>query len=208
MRSSTIEHSPPATISTLEHGPLTSSDGEHRFIGSPSGIYFLNTVRHAFAASGWSDKTGTCEEPPEDDSLANQDDCMAPLLILGIPFHMLGSLPEPEIARDLIVIYFETWHPIFPFLHGPTFLEKSNSLRELGKSANRGSFVGHERGTVCNMIIHRWVFNIAAAQEHVPVLSKPYRIRSTTELMKVLGFLALKHDMLSLQGLFAIQLHL
>lgn len=139
-----------------ERGSLrTSGDGRSQFIGSSSGVYFVNTVRRAFAdadvrlASVFQD---TDNNPsPEDCFVADEDDgrsttrrpdeaSAAPSRApspprpdaasahgSGIPVD-LGRPPPRDVGRNLFMTYFQTWHRFFPFLHGPSLAKDIESL--------------------------------------------------------------------------------
>jgi hypothetical protein len=40
----------------------------------------------------------------------------------------LGVFPYSKTASELVMSFFKTWHPLFPFLHGPKFLQDIESL--------------------------------------------------------------------------------
>lgn len=127
--------------STHETGSLTqATPHESRFIGSSSGVFFVNTVKQAFEASGHH------HLPAAEDTVGGEDD-FAPsrrnspessgeyVLNIGqmrdVEIHSssgLGSLPSYETAQSLAVEYFRQWHPIMPFLSGLDFLQDLETL--------------------------------------------------------------------------------
>ena len=115
------------------------------WLGSSSGVYFVNTVRRAFSAAfGSSNLAGPNAVPASEDILTGEDaegrsyngplhdgpsttDPFPQLLAAG-----LGKPPEQRVAIELVTSFFTTWHPLFPFLHGPSFLKDMESICEAG----------------------------------------------------------------------------
>jgi hypothetical protein len=128
-------------VSTHETGSLTqATPHESRFIGSSSGIYFVNTVKQAFEVSGHN------HLPAAEDTVGGDDD-FAPsqrnspdrsgeyVMNIGhlrdVEIHStsgLGSLPSYSTAQSLAIEYFQQWHPLMPFLLGPDFLQDLKAL--------------------------------------------------------------------------------
>lgn len=127
--------------STHETGSLTqATPRESRFIGSSSGVYFVNTVKQAFEGSGHH------RLPAAEDTVGGDDDWVPSqrnspdrngdfVLNIGHLRHVeihsssgLGSLPPYETAQSLAIAYFQQWHPILPFLSGPDFLQDLEAL--------------------------------------------------------------------------------
>lgn len=204
-----------------EIGTLRSlSEGQSQFIGSSSGIYFVNTVRRTFAAVAAS----SAGPSPEDCIIdaaepMNKDSNVSSAYISGAtPAPMIekdptsyrlsvacdiGTPPSSELARELMMIYFRVWHPIFPFLHGPTFLrdlEIFYSARESSSSL--------EPAAISRAVTLQCVFNISTLHRPDLRLSASSRIRSPDHILPLLGILALKCDTASIQALLAAQLYL
>ena len=205
-------------VPPIEIGSLTaSSPQESQFIGSSSGVFFVNTVHRAFAKSKHS---GIARDEPsnniaflgaETDS-QNGDEESAPMSPSGETGRSyyggfgpgLGVPPSRSTAKELLVVYFQTWHPLFPFLHGPTFLR----YLEAFYAGEDSPPVTADREKTCRATIFQCVFNIAALDKPDLHFPPECRIVSATALLSVCGKIASRHDRLSLQALLAAQLYL
>lgn len=141
-----------------ERGSLrTLGEGQSQFIGSSTGVYFVNTVRRAFAdadahLSSSRDSRGV-HPSPEDCIVADEEDLRggrlrsrdpsaassrapsvrpgAVLLSYGAGISLdLGRPPPRHVAMQLFMTYFRNWHPFFPFMHGPTVGQDIEKLYE------------------------------------------------------------------------------
>lgn len=142
---------------TAEIGTLKklSVPGGTAWLGSSSGVYFVNTVRRAFSAAfasqsheGNSDSEGETTVPASEDIITGDD---------STGRHYNGTTPngtaakggwwqhdqdihrrivtavgrppaDRRVAMDLVTTFFRQTHPLFPFLHGPKFLEDMNEI--------------------------------------------------------------------------------
>lgn len=211
------------------------------FTGSASGIFFINTVFRAFAASSVCDPglegagpdnatqnpssfhglltaADTIQEQPTDgdlllellnspggiecDSVAGQS--------YGVRIPGLGAPPPAAVAKKLLMIYFRKWHPIFPFLHGPTFFDDVNQF--YSSSATGAPTVGSGealRRKLCRAISFQCVFNIAATGEgRGDLLDARSRISSPAVLTSLIGIIAGDQDTNTLQVLLTMELFL
>ncbi|KAJ4249735.1 hypothetical protein NW762_012076 [Fusarium torreyae] len=193
-----------------ERGSLrTLEKGESQFIGSSSGIYFVNTVRKAFSAANNSSLLFDTTHPtPEDCIIADDEDdhqtstttpapsspSVSRSYGPGIPAE-LGHPPQPDVAKHLFMIYFQTWHRFFPFLHGPTVLKDVENLY----SASNPSL------NLPKVIILQSIFNLASlhGNNSLPATS---RIKKPADVLSCLPSLAVKGDLVSIQALFASEL--
>ncbi|KEF51700.1 uncharacterized protein A1O9_12335 [Exophiala aquamarina CBS 119918] len=125
----------------------------------------------------------------------------------GIKGHGLGIAPKQEVAQKLLKIYLRNWHPLFPFLHGPSLLEMILDLYEPHESSTARPSSSLQR-RICQAVICQCVFSIAALDWREQQLPFESRIESPTQLLSLLGFLASNHDLQSLQALLAAQLYL
>ncbi|KIW94355.1 uncharacterized protein Z519_05671 [Cladophialophora bantiana CBS 173.52] len=215
------------SIAPIEIGSFTASTPEKtEFIGSASGVFFVNTVFRAFAGSAYSSKAlapneqSTQNDPGSVDSrLVDPDTPMQPdhealgmrILIenetgpnsYGVKGHGLGVAPEQESAKELLVLYLKNWHPLFPFLHGPTLYETIRALYETDGPRKLSL-----RSRLCHAIICQCVFNIAALDQPEGTLALESRLDSPAKLLSLLGYVASNHDNRSLQALLAAQLYL
>ncbi|EXJ68579.1 uncharacterized protein A1O5_08373 [Cladophialophora psammophila CBS 110553] len=215
------------SIAPIEIGSFTASTPEKtEFIGSASGVFFVNTVFRAFARSAYSSKAlsvheqSTQNDPGSVDSrLVDPETPMQPdhealgmrILIenetgpnsYGVKGHGLGVAPEQEPAKGLLVLYLKNWHPLVPFLHGPTLYETIRALYETDGPRKLSL-----RSRLCHAIICQCVFNIAALDQPEGTLALESRLDSPAKLLSLLGYVASNHDNLSLQALLAAQLYL
>lgn len=224
---------PTKTIAPIEVGSFTASSPQKtEFIGSASGVFFVNTVFRAFARSAYSSSlhdTGTLSQqndPGSVDSrlvdpetpLQAEDESLGIRVHLereitedatgsyGIKGHGLGQPPDQAMARELLMLYLRNWHPLFPFLHGPTLLETIAQLYE--KDGRPNSSKDSLRLRLCQTIICQCIFNITSLDWQDKSLPPESRIASPTKLLSLLGFMASNHDILSIQALIAAQLYL
>jgi len=144
---------------TAEIGTLKklSVPGGTAWLGSSSGVYFVNTVRRAFSAAFASQSNASLDghsDPADDDVPASED------IITGedasgrnvngsttngavtrnswwlhdqdIHRRIVTAVGRPpsdqKLAMDLVTTFFRQTHPLFPFLHGPKFLEDMNEI--------------------------------------------------------------------------------
>ncbi|KAH8817203.1 fungal-specific transcription factor domain-containing protein [Xylogone sp. PMI_703] len=220
-----------STILPIEIGSLSaSSPNESQFFGSSSGVFFVNTVFRAFAASRQGSRSSV--HPTQHTSSPGQasvDNCIVDqsddFLIIhdeevythkdgslsrksyGVSQPGLGRPPSVGIAKELIISYFEKWHPLFPFLHGPTILEEVELFYSNDDTPRRFT-TSQLRENTRRAIIFQCIFNIAALDRPDITLSPASKIESPASLMSFLGILAVKHDTPSLQALLAAQLYL
>ncbi|KAH7076382.1 fungal-specific transcription factor domain-containing protein, partial [Paraphoma chrysanthemicola] len=198
----------PNEIGTLRAQP----NGESLFVGSSSGVFFINTVRRAF-----SHAAATAPPSPQRNandnvssartlaSLPSPEDCILgsdpPTKESWFPSNIedLGSLPDHAAAKELLITYFRTWHPLFPFLHGPTCLEDLESLYVGGQAIKPKS--------LSTAIIFQCLFSIAKLDRpEITSLGKS-QIRSQRQLMLALSMISLNCDLVSTQALLAGQLY-
>ncbi len=221
-----------SSIQPLEIGSLSAvSPDESQFIGSSSGIFFANTVHRAFAVSKGGALSGGVKEGraleyssidecivgSESPRNYGQDEiagAVPPNIRIGNPRSYgivrrdLGIPPHIEQAKELLAVYFQVWHPLFPFLHGPTFMQAIESFYTSKFSLQTQDPAGTRRNS-CRAVIFQCVFNIAASDRQDLKLSPDCCIESSESLLSLLGSeLLSKHDALSLQALLAAQVYL
>lgn len=224
-------------IAPIEVGSFTASSS-HRteFIGSASGVFFVNTVFRAFAQSARTSdfpSTGADDDarPQRDDPgsvdsrlvdpetpLPSEDESRGMSIHIeygnveatarsyGVKGHRLGSAPSQQTARELLMLYLRNWHPLFPFLHGPTLLESISALYET--SEHRNVSKDSLRTRLCQAIICQCVFNIANLDRRGQTLASESRIEAPSKLLSIVGYVANNHDIQSIQALLAAQLYL
>ena len=192
------------------------------WLGSSSGVYFVNTVRRAFSAAF----AATQFLPASEDILTGEDaegrsyngplvegpsttDAFPTLLSTS-----LGKLPDRQIAIELVMSFFKAWHPIFPMLHGPSFLKdmeiiySAQRLTPPAFSGNRSTKTSELPVDVRKLVTFQLIINIASLDRSDIQLPTESRIRSTADVTRVAGSLGLDHDIATLQTLLAAQLYL
>lgn len=224
-----------------EMGSLTAhSNNESQFVGSSSGVYFINTVRQAFSKNldqpGNSSPSGKGFPPPEDTLVGSEDSprdkhrdlfstTASPSVTGGdgpgpeslgcwkyasTVSAQLGNAPPLDMTKELMMAYFKVWHPLFPFLHGPTFLQAMELLYS-GDSQDPAAInqpPSHDHSNVCWTTIFQCVFNLASLLRPDLRLPPESQIDSPSGMYSLLGTLSSRHDLSSLQALLAAQLYL
>ena len=216
-----------------EIGSLTAhSNEDSQFVGSSSGVYFVNTVKRAF--SNGLDGSGSPESefPTAEDTLVGAEDSprqkrrrTAPD---ELPFQagggesppqwhydpaiaaLLGTAPPLDQARDLMMMYFKVWHPLYPFFHGPTFLQAMETLYSETTQADdrQNDHPSTDHRNICWTVTLQCVFNLGSLLRPDLPLPESSRIKSPGNMISLLGTLAARHDIASLQALMAIQVYL
>ncbi len=225
--------SDPGTIPSIEIGSfIAASPDNSEFIGSSSGVFFANTVFRAFAKSIPEASVSRLDVPSVPDSgsilscLGSSDtsneQAVAPIVLdpdisneasknsatrsYGILAPGLGTAPPPALAKKLLMLYFQHWHPFSPVLHGPTFFEEVNAFyREDEKVSTSSTAEGSSQKRLCRAVTFQCVFNIVASANNNHALDPSYRIESTSALMALLGLLSSSTDIPSLQALLVAE---
>ncbi|KAF2173834.1 hypothetical protein M409DRAFT_16105 [Zasmidium cellare ATCC 36951] len=209
--------------SNHETGSLTQGHSPHesRFIGSSSGIYFINTVRQAFEAS--AQQNGREHLPAAEETVGGEEDLASarnsPERTQGFELNinseaaieltttsLLGSLPPYDTAQQLAVEYFSTWHPVLPFLSGPEFLEELEAVYGDPRTAKGPGKASVDRRRICYLIIIQCVLNVGASGTSAS-LSNDANILSRSNLLSLVAALATKHDILTVQTILAAQVY-
>lgn len=198
-----------SSIAPYEVGTLSSSTGEDEshFLGSSSGVYFVNTVQRAFALS-----TKACHTAKIGEGAEGNVDREALYLGQGPHFiglheleEQIGPLPDQKTARHLTMAYFRLWHPILPFVYGPTFMENLNSLYSGGKPTVQSAEAIRLRPTCFVMV--QCIMNIAALDADIHLRAQS-RVRNAASLLAAVGTIMHNHKLETLQALLAAQLYL
>lgn len=225
---------------TSEIGSLTANSNEDsQFVGSSSGVYFINTVRRAFSTGKDVPGSGSPETefPPAEDTLVGAEDSpqhqhkrrqtvsssRADSISSAGPTRechtywkydptissSLGQPPPLELSKELMMSYFKVWHPLFPFLHGPSFLQAMEGLysQEARENPVHDPDSSDHR-SVCWTIILQCIFNLASLLRPDLDLPVESRIQSPANMTSLLAVLATRHDIASLQALLAVQVYL
>lgn len=219
-----------SSVAPIEVGSLTSvSPNESQFIGSSSGIFFVNTVRRAFASS--KIRTPRDEPPLGEDTAAEtyiggveiDDDpqnetsfsqsqygptVAAQNGLCGFDACGIGQHPDQEHASKLIQVYFRVWHPLFPFLHGPTFAKEVEAYYTESPNVRPANNEKEYRYRQSRHIMFQCIFNIAALDRPDLRMRSECSITSVNALTTRLCSLATRHDIPVLQTLLAGQIYL
>ncbi|KAL4741909.1 fungal-specific transcription factor domain-containing protein [Aspergillus similis] len=222
-------------MATPEIGSLTAhSPQESQFVGSSSGVFFINTVRRAFGSTSH-------EFPQPEDTLVGSDDPLHGLRsntqasAEETPVSrwnydpsitcVLGQAPPQPLVKELMMVYFKVWHPLFPFLHGPTFLRAMEGLYGDGdaeQTAAAAEAEGRQPQThqqlqqnqrhtsIAWTAIFQCVFHLATLITPDLPLPPSCHIQPpiSSSIHTLLTPLTARHDLLSLQALLAAQLYL
>ncbi|RAL00389.1 tartrate dehydrogenase [Aspergillus ibericus CBS 121593] len=219
-----------ADLTNGEIGSLTAhSNDESQFVGSSSGVYFIKTVRRAFSES--LDPSGASpaqDFPHPEDTLVGSEDSHRRSVSRSVNTSpaalqndqspcqwaydpavaaVLGNAPPLDTARELMMMYFKVWHPLFPFLHGPTFLQAMEVLYSADRPDSAHSPSPDHRNASWTTIF-QCVLNLASLVHPDLRLPVGSRIESPSNMHTLLGTLTSRNDLLSLQALLACQLYL
>lgn len=214
-----------------EIGSLTAhSNEDSQFVGSSSGVYFINTVKRAFSNGLGPSGSPETDFPKAEDTIVGADDSprqkrrratrhepSSPAGAGEAPPRwrydpamsaLLGTAPPLDLAKELMMMYFKVWHPLFPFLHGPTFLQ---AMERLYSSPDRGSSTdapSPDHRSICWTVTLQCIFNLGYSIRPDLPLPRGSRIQSPGNMASLLGTLATRHDIASLQALLAVQVYL
>lgn len=201
----------PASVH-FETGSLTQrAPQQSEFIGSSSGVHFIKLVRAAFADASLT-TTGPSRQPElraedivggsedadsVDNALSPQTDAQFRLQrrYSSAAWENNSPLPSHAQAQMLAVDYFQTWHPLLPFLHGPTFMRDLDHLYLDGPRQQGPPLVQPRR--TCQAFLLRCLF-AAVGPDQVSV--------SPADTLAVVGQLASHNDLLTIQAIIMAQL--
>lgn len=191
------------------------------WLGSSSGVYFVNTVRRAFSAAfAASNLGGPNAVPASEDILTGED---AEGRSYNGPLHdgpsttdqfpqtlasALGKPPDRKIAIELVTSFFTVWHPLFPFLHGPTFLRDMESIYQSQRRPSKTNKDSPGPTDLRKVMTFQLIINIASLDRNDIHLPMESRIKSTADVSRVAGVLALNHDLATIQAILAAELYL
>ncbi|RYP47446.1 hypothetical protein DL768_006508 [Monosporascus sp. mg162] len=224
------------TIPSLEIGSFVAASPDNsEFIGSSSGVFFANTVFRAFAKSAPDASASRLDgaNVPDSGSIlsclgssdGSQEQAVAPIVLdtettneavggsstwsYGIQVPGLGIAPPPAVAKKLLMLYFQHWHPLFPVLHGPAFFDEVNNFYQDDENAElEATSKGDLRKKIRRVVTFQCVFNIVAFTSNGHVLEPAYKIQSLSALMALLGIISSSTDIPSLQALLVAEIFL
>ncbi|KAJ6144341.1 hypothetical protein N7470_008236 [Penicillium chermesinum] len=198
-----------------EIGSLTAhSNEDSQFVGSSSGVYFINTVKRAFSDGLDRPDSQEPDFPVAKDTLLAlktprvQNDVAPQWTYDPTIASFLGDAPPQDTARELMMMYFKVWHPLFPFLHGPTFLQAMERLYSKSPQEERGNSTSTSYKSTCWTVILQCIFNLGSLLGPDLRVPPESRIMSPASMTQLLSTFASKHDMASLQALLAVQVYL
>ncbi|KAI1619544.1 fungal-specific transcription factor domain-containing protein [Exophiala viscosa] len=191
------------------------------WLGSSSGVYFVNTVRRAFSAAfASSNLAGPNAVPASEDILTGED---AEGRSYNGPVHegpsetdsfpqllasTFGKPPQRKIAFELVTSFFRLWHPLFPFLHGPTFLKDMETIYQQRRRPSKPTKENPTPTDLRKLLTFQLIINIASLDRSDILLPMESRIRSIGDVSRVAGCLALSHDITNIQAILAAELYL
>ncbi|EXJ91587.1 hypothetical protein A1O3_00135 [Capronia epimyces CBS 606.96] len=207
---------------TSEIGTLKKlSNQGTAWLGSSSGVYFVNTVRRAFSAAFASSNLGGPNAVPASEDILTGEDAEGrsyngplhegPSTTDQFPHLLasaLGEPPEKDIAIELVMSFFRAWHPLFPFLHGPTFLKDMELIYTNQRRSSKARKESPAPTELKKLVTFQLIINIASLDRtdiHLPMES---RIKSTADVSRVAACLALSHDLSTIQAILAAELYL
>ncbi|KAF4485251.1 putative transcriptional regulatory protein [Colletotrichum fructicola Nara gc5] len=186
------------------------ANGESQFVGSSSGVYFINTVRRAFSAQ--TSATADANQLTNDVGAELRDDPSPEDCIVGA-----GGDDETEPDENADNAGHHESHPQshdhlspfstgsdfinVPFLQGPECLAELDALY---------ASTEHDRRNVASLsrlVIFRCIFSIARLDSDVAVDIGSAGIRSSSDLLPTLSLLALRSDACSIQALLSAQVY-
>lgn len=198
-------------FSAPEIGYLTATKPqETRFTGSSSGVFFVNTVKQAFASLAHGSPQAQ-NLPPSEETLVSVDDNNGRTTYredANGQYHSsgvsgLGTLPPRDVAQNLTTEYFRDWHPLFPFLSGPDFLSDLGIVYN-DQERDPAKMSGPQ---LSRFVIVQSVINIAGSQSP-GVLPVACQFSDPTSLLQALAPLAFRYQTSSIQAYLAVQLYL
>jgi len=207
------------TGSHFETGSLTlRAPQQSEFIGSSSGVHFIKLVRAVCAdASVASHSTPSkSDDIRTEDVLGGNDDesdttdrysslpsqTAQPVRVTASLSHdfrdipdMNSQLPSQLEAQNMAIQYFESWHPLLPFLYGPIFMQDLNDLYRGTSREHRPAQVPSRK--VCDAFLLRCLFaTVNPDQSSI----------SPSDTLAVVGQLASQNDLLTIQAVLMAQL--
>ncbi|KAK9452572.1 fungal-specific transcription factor domain-containing protein [Dipodascopsis uninucleata] len=181
------------SIRSRERGRLDGTNGTTRFTGSASGIYFVKTVRNAFASIGIPlsrpelVETALIGDEPSDVEVTDR-----------IEYRVLIPPLSKDTARDFALPFFRYFHPILPFLHGPTIF---SILDDLGSISTK---------TISAALTIKAIFSIGLLDKptHITESIITATFKGKLDAMESIARIIMKSDMETIQALLAIQTYL
>lgn len=119
-----MDAAPMSVIATLSP-KLRIPTHSQRYLGEVSDVRFFNLVERVLQDKNVAAQTDEGMDSYEQDDLLPRD---APLPEVAI------ELPSPEIADELLDVYFSTVHVAYPFLQKSIFMSTYKNIRDGGST--------------------------------------------------------------------------
>ncbi|KAI8163429.1 hypothetical protein K4K49_000029 [Colletotrichum sp. SAR 10_70] len=211
------------------------ANGESQFVGSSSGVYFINTVRRAFSAQ--TSATADANQRTNDAGAELRDDPSPEDCIVGAGG---DDETEPDENADNAghhESHSQSHDHLSPFSTGSDFINDMSKLPDYSTARKlvmtyfriwhplvpflQGpeclaeldalyASTEHDRRNVASLsrlVIFRCIFSIAKLDSDVAVDIGSAGIRSSSDLLPTLSLLALRSDACSIQALLSAQVY-
>ena len=202
---------------TSEIGTLKKlADHGTEWLGSSSGVFFVNTVRRAFSAAFSATTAETQPYAASEDILAGGEHIVSSPVEKTLA-KALGKLPGKSVASGLVLSFFKAWHPLFPFLHGPTFLSDMEAIyaandrpspKAEGLFRKSGPSSELDDIDIRKAVTLLLIVNVASLDSAETILPSNSRIKSSADVARMAGVLGVRHDIVTIQALVAAELYL
>lgn len=196
---------------------------ESRFIGSSSGVYFINTVKQAFDFSARC-TANEANLPTVEETVGGEDDFSSSTnpeqdhhefglsisdegAILIDNECSIGSYVLRSVARRHAIAYFETWHPILPFLSGPDFIHQLEAFYLDIGSDDKPQMLRVSRKTLTFVVAMQCVLATSTTGSVSDLFAKSSSMLTTTNILSLTALLEFKHDAPTIQALLAAQVY-
>ena len=205
--------------SHFETGSLTQrAPQQSEFIGSSSGVHFIKLVRAVCADTLVTNHASFSDDLRTEDVLGGDGDesevtdwyssrhsqtTQSPRATASVSYDYLAvsennnPLPSHMEARAMAVQYFESWHPLLPFLYGPNFMRDLDDLYLGAQRPREHRPTLAQSRTECHKFLLRCLFaTVSPDQSSV----------SPSDTLAIVGRLASQNDLLTIQAILMAQL--
>ena len=205
--------------SHFETGSLTQrAPQQSEFIGSSSGVHFIKLVRAVCADTLVASHFSVSDNLRTEDFLGGDGDesdatdrynslrsqtTPSARATSSVSYDYLAiletnsSLPSHIEARTMAIQYFESWHPLLPFLYGPNFMRDLEDLYLGTQHPNEHRPALAQSRTGCHRFLLRCLF---------ATLNPNQASVSPSDTLAIVGQLASHNDLLTIQAVLMAQL--
>lgn len=191
---SPVEQASLVYTQTQEKGVLnTSKEGVTRFLGSSSGVHFLQNVKAVFISNDGDtgmnlDEQFLLEEEPYGEESTTTTDT--------------GGKVMPQITKELgeklLMPYFRYFHPLLPFLDG---IEVKQDMEQVSQ--------GNEELSMEKLIVLKSIFSIGLLEyPECKPQAELFCFKSASNAMSYSYMISSKYDIQTIRSLLAIQVYL